>query len=66
MKAISCTICKGFGLLEEPFHSDRVVNNKIMARLLYKDGYSQRQIMKFLGYKSVASVTHLLKNDRGL
>ncbi len=56
---MKCPICKGKGELEKPKHQE--VNNKIMANLLYKEGYSMRQIMRFLDYKSPDSVLKLLK-----
>ena len=60
---MKCPICKGKGELAEP-HSKwvgKVADKKVMARLLRKEGYSIRQIMRFLGYKSPESVQSLLK-----
>ena len=57
---IKCPICKGKGVLEEPSpykkNVKKTINNKIMTKLLKKEGYSVRQIMKFLGYKSPNSI----------
>jgi len=58
-----CPLCKGRGKLKMPFRYkvDRVAMNKVMAKLLRKEGYSIRQIMKYLKYKSTQSVVMLLK-----
>jgi hypothetical protein len=58
---MECPICKGIGEIENP--KKGVPNNKIMAELLYREGFSIRQIMRFLGYKSPHSVHELLKRD---
>lgn len=54
----SCPICKGTGQLEPPGKQNKgaVINNTVMAKLLRKEGYSLRQIAKFLGYNSPQSV----------
>ena len=60
---MKCPICKGTGEIEEPKskRAGKVVDNRIMASLLKKEGYSFRQIQKFLGYKSVGAIQNLLK-----
>ena len=59
-----CPICGGSGELPESYKnkSQKVINNKIMARVLKKEGYSVRQIMKFMDYKSPNSVQKFLHN----
>ena len=53
-----CPVCKGKGSLEEPekHKINKSVTNRVMARLLKKDGYSVRQIMRFMNYKSPNSI----------
>lgn len=58
---IKCPICKGKGFIIEPNPKDRMINNSIMAKLLRKEGYTIRQIMRFLEYKSPRSIQLLLK-----
>jgi len=58
---IECPICKGKGKIENPFH--RYIVKRIMAKMLRKQGYSYRQIMRFLGYKSPRSIQVMLKNN---
>ena len=60
---MKCPICKGKGKLEEPVTSEwrRVITKKIMCRLLRKEGYSYRQIMRFLDLKSPRSIQQYLK-----
>ena len=64
MIRMKCPICKGTGKIEKPFHS--YITKRIMARLLKKEGYSIRQIMKFLDYKSPQSIQGLLKKETPL
>lgn len=59
MKDINkCPICKGSGELEKPYGQTRdlVEVKKKMAKVLRKNGYSYRQIQRFLGYKSPRSI----------
>lgn len=58
-----CPICKGRGKIPMSHKAikERSINKGIMAKLLRKEGYSIRQIMRFLEYKSTLSVTRLLK-----
>lgn len=58
---IKCPICKGKGEIPRPARERRLVDNRVMARLLSDAGYSVREIMRFLGYKSPRSVQVLLK-----
>jgi hypothetical protein len=63
---MKCPICKGTGELKEPHARwvGKVADKKVMAILLRKEGYSIRQIMKFLEYKSPESVQSLLKTNK--
>jgi hypothetical protein len=57
-----CPLCKGKGELSEPLRfGHRVIDNSVMAKLLRKEGYSLREIMRFLQYNSPNSVAKLLK-----
>lgn len=57
-----CPVCKGVGKVELPYklRSKARINDIVMAKLLHKDGYSLRQIGKYLGYKSPRSIQLLL------
>lgn len=59
----SCPICKGKGALPEPMNANETneITNKVAAHLLREEGYSIREIMRFLGYKSPRSVAILLE-----
>ncbi len=58
-----CPICGGTGKIEPPNHKevDMIEVKKDMAIKLHSKGYSYRQIMKALGYKSTRSISLLLK-----
>lgn len=60
---ISCPICEGTGKLKAP-KDKRAPTNRIMAELLKEQGYTIRQIMEFLKYKSPRSVTYLLDKKK--
>jgi hypothetical protein len=57
-----CPVCNGTGKLETPKHreADMVEVNQKIAKDLVNRGYSYRQVMRALGYKSVRSVQYLL------
>jgi hypothetical protein len=57
-----CPVCNGTGKLEIPKHreADMVEVNQKIAKDLVGRGYSYRQVMRVLGYKSVRSVQYLL------
>lgn len=63
MKTTTCPICKGSGKLEDPhkMQVDQVEVNAAMAKKLREKGFSIRQIMRALNYKSTHSITELLK-----
>lgn len=52
-----CPICKGAGQVPAPLKRNRIIENTVVAQLLHREGYSQRDIMRFLGYKSPRSVS---------
>lgn len=62
-KYIKCPICKGIGELPETKKKDgqRIIDNKTMIKLLEKEGYSYREIMRFMNFKSTRSVAYYLK-----
>lgn len=62
-KGHKCPICKGSGVIPEPYQEQRnkFISDAIMTKLLRKEGYSFRQIMRFLGYKSSNSIVRLAK-----
>jgi hypothetical protein len=60
---VKCICCNGTGTMDEPNHKevDMIEVKKEMALKLHSKGYSYRQIMKALGYKSTRSISLLLK-----
>jgi transposase len=60
---VKCICCNGTGTMSEPNHKevDMIEVKKDMAVKLHAKGYSYRQIMKALGYKSTRSISLLLK-----
>lgn len=60
---IICPICNGSGNLPETYSHRklRLIDKKVMANLLRDKGYSIREIMRFLQYKSPRSVHELVK-----
>jgi hypothetical protein len=62
---VECPMCKGDGKIPDAYKLivDTVEIKKEMALKLKAKGYSYRQIQKALGYKSVRSVSHLLKSE---
>lgn len=61
---MKCICCNGTGTMEDPNHKkvDMFEVKKEMAVKLHAKGYSYRQIQKALGYKSVRSISYLLKH----
>ena len=57
---IRCPICKGRGKIERPSRhtGDR---KKEAVRLLIKEGFSYREVMRLLDYKSPGSVQKALE-----
>lgn len=57
-----CPICNGSGELPSPYHREITAKDKgEIAKILKEKGYSIRQIMLFLKYKSPRSITRLLE-----
>lgn len=60
---IKCPVCEGIGELDAPaLDKDIIGKKKRAAGLLKEAGFSFREIMRFLGYKSPRSVQYLLEN----
>lgn len=61
----TCPICKGTGKIEIPARLpvDGYEIKKRIARELHEKGYSVRQIMRALGYKSPRSIQLMLKEE---
>lgn len=56
-----CPICKGKKTIEDPI--DYKENAKLMAKIakdLIKLGFSYRQTMEIMGYKSPATIQHFV------
>ena len=59
-----CPVCNGKGEIKPPKeYGFYVPTNRIMAELLRNEGYSIREIMTFLKYKSPHSVQRLFKKS---
>jgi len=61
---VKCLFCKGTGELESPRDIALIEIKVEVAKGLRKEGYSIRQIMKIMNYKSPSAVTHLLKASK--
>lgn len=62
LKFIKCPICKGVGKLIEPKPLQDMKLKASIAKDLLKQGFSYRQVMKLMDYKSPASVRSLKLN----
>ena len=61
MKTMCCPICKGSGMLNVPTFKQKAMKEKKQIALNLKEqGYSIREIMKIIGYKSPRSIQILL------
>lgn len=57
-----CPICKGAGKIKQAsMVGKQLRQKKNIAKLLKKEGYSLREIMRLMNYKAVGSVQNLLK-----
>lgn len=58
---IKCPVCKGDGIIKksQKKYSDKKLKREC-ANILREHGYSIREIMKLLGYKSPRAVQYLL------
>lgn len=58
---IECPVCLGWGELDAP-KPDKQMSDKVKAaKALKKAGFSFREIMKLMDYKSPRSVSYLLE-----
>ena len=62
MGKIQCPLCSGKGEIEKPHMHGKMMNHKeAVCKLLQNEGYSVREIMKLLGFKSPRAVQYYLK-----
>lgn len=58
---MKCPICKGTGKIEEPInYEEKAKLNAKIAKDLIKAGYSFRQAMRIMGYKSPSTIQHFV------
>lgn len=58
-----CPICKGKGVIDAPaLRNKEMKAKKDIAKILQREGYSMREIMRLMNYKSTRSVTYLLES----
>ena len=62
MEMRKCPVCGGSGKTVKPRgeRKSKVADNAVMAKLLHKEGYSLREIQRYLGYKSSRSAKLLI------
>lgn len=62
-----CPICKGTGSIKKSFSNfekkTEIADKHSIAYMLRESGYSIREIMKFLGYKSPNTIQSILKGN---
>lgn len=58
---INCPVCKGVGQIVAPKPSEDIGKKVRAAKELKKAGFSFREIMKFMNYKSTRSVSYLFE-----
>lgn len=63
---IKCPTCAGVGIIDQPglTLASRIKRRTKIAKDLRKEGYSIREIMALMGYKSTNSVAILLKSNK--
>ena len=62
-----CPMCNGCGEIKQPHFQQKIMKEKsLMAQRMREQGYSIREIMKTMGYKSPKSVMDLLKRIKDL
>lgn len=61
---ITCPVCNGNGKIDEPanIRKDLLKEKSKIAKTLRESGYSIREIMRIMNYKSTNSVSLLLRN----
>lgn len=58
---INCPVCKGLGKIQEPqFRKDILKQKEKATKILRKSGFSFREIMRIMSYKSPGSVRNWL------
>ncbi len=57
---IECPICFGTGSIDAPKPQTKIEERVKQAKSLKKSGFSFREIMKIMEYKSTRSVSYLL------
>jgi len=58
---IKCPMCEGCGEIDAPLFRQKLMKEKeITAKRMRKQGYSMREIMEAMGYKSPRSIFQLL------
>jgi len=61
---IKCPMCEGCGEIEAPHFKQKIMNEKAAtAKRMREQGYSIREIMKAIGYKSPRSIQQLLNKQ---
>lgn len=59
-----CPICKGKGIIKSPsLKAKKLRDKKDIAKILRKEGYSMREIMRLMNYKSTRSISLLLNQE---
>lgn len=61
---IDCPVCKGSGELEAPKPEKKIADKVKQAKSLKKAGFSFREIMQIMEYKSTRSVSYLLEKEK--
>lgn len=60
----SCPICKGTGKITTIKAENYTLENRKRAKKLHKEGYSYREIMTMMGYKSPRSISKLMNDEK--
>lgn len=61
---IDCPICKGSGKVVAPKPEKKIADKVKQAKSLKKAGFSFREIMQIMEYKSTRSVSYLLEKEK--
>lgn len=63
MAKIKCPMCKGCGEINPPHLKQKIIKEKVKAaKSLKNSGYSIREIMRIMNYKSPRSIQDLLSS----
>lgn len=63
-ESIDCPICKGSGKVGAPKPENKIGDKVKQAKSLKKAGFSFREIMQIMEYKSTRSVSYLLEKKK--